>query len=285
MVILGEYRKHRKTTSLGHRRIVLLAVLLGLVVAMMALFHRKAAEVHTAPSIRPRPAVHESPAAPQSPPAERLASAWHALPPEKERALLARIIDQAPLAVREHREAYHYLLNKLHHMTDAQVAAEADPTISYADYVGQPEIVRGSMVEVAGRLLRLEKTGLDQDKAGLTAVYEGQIMDAKGHLYSFCLTKPPSAPFSPGTVRFEDGLRVRLQGVFMQIIVYRDRHIPPRNVATPLIIGRRLIEMQPAQTASDTISWLWVALLALATLGAGLWLFLAARRPPPARTR
>jgi len=32
---------------------------------------------------------------------------------------------------------------------------------------------------------------------------------------------------------------VRLRGIFVQVVVYQNREVPPKDVAAPLIIGRK----------------------------------------------
>lgn len=259
MAILQEYRKKtRAQGKRGYRRGLILAVLLCLVAVMMVLLNRYAGKRSHKPATASQPTRVTAKVSPVPSQPRRGAAAWRPLTARKERELLARIVDQTPLGVREHRDAYFYLLNKIHNMSDVAIAARVDRSITYADYADQPDIVRGSFVEVAGHLLRLEKTPLDPAQAMLPAVYEGQILDAENRVYSFCLTEPPQRPFLPGTMRIRDALRVRLQGVFMQVITYRNREDPPRDVVTPLIIGRRLVESKAGPRPS-TPPWIWIA--------------------------
>ena len=122
------------------------------------------------------------------------------------------------------------------------------------------------MVEVKGHLPRLVKTSLDPSKAGLAAVYEGQVMDRSLNVYSFRLTESPRPVFEPGKVQIKDARHVRLRGIFMQIVVYQNR--AQEDVATPLILGRRLVDIPPVSRKS---SWVWLMVLG------GLVIFVALR--------
>ena len=279
MAILGKYRKRGTEAARGFRRTVILLLLLCVVIALMALLGQKRKGRDREPAIQPAAPL------PRAVRGTRSAGLpdWHPLPPGQERALLAKVVDQVPLGVREHRHAYYYLLNKMHRLSDTEVASLLDRSIRYGDYARQPDIVRGSMVEISGLLLRYERTPLDPGKAGFEAVYEGQILDADNHVCSFSVTEP-HARFVPGRVDIRDARRVRLRGVFMQVIVYQNQEHPPKDVATPLVIGRRLVALPTPRFGARPISWAWIAALAAVTLAIGLWLFLGPRSVV-ARTR
>ena len=264
MGILDNYRKQRPSVTRVYLRVAILTALFVVVVTIMIVLRRRAREAEGLSRIPARPAPASAlPAAgsgsmPASPPAGL--PEWKPLSPAEERNLLAKITDQAPLAVREHREAYYYLLNKVHRMTDAEINAQLDLTVGYEEFANQADIVRGSVVEVKGHLLRLEETPLDPSRAGLPVVYEGQIMDRSLKVYSFRLTESPRPAFEPGQLRIEDARHVRLRGIFMQVVVYQNREVPPTDVAAPLIIGRKLVEIPPVGRKT---SWLWLLVLAL----------------------
>ena len=189
---------------------------------------------------------------------------WAALPAGKERALLGRVVDQRPLGVREHAEAYYYLLKKAHHVAEATLVDDVNPKVTYMDFARQADLIRGSVVRIRGLLLRLVKTPLQEpDRAGLRAVYEGQILGAENRVYSFVLTEPPAAPLVPGQVTTRDGLRVSLAGYFLQVITYENRETPPRRTATPLIIGRELA-LTRKSPPRGSLAWPWLAVGAAA---------------------
>ena len=54
----------------------------------------------------------------------------------------------------------------------------------------------------------------------------------------------------------------------MQVIVYENREHPPRQIATPLIIGRSLTHIRPRSRTRG--SFPWVAFSILLALAAGL---------------
>ena len=283
MAILGRYRDRRRNETLPLRRVWTLSILLCLVVMVVLITAQRRLNSTAGSSETPEsPAATAPPDAPPPGPPPP-SSTWRLLPPDEERALLSQIVDQVPLGVREHREAYYYLINKVHRLTDAQLAEELDPEVTYFDYAKQPEIIRGSVVEVSGMVMRLEMTPLDPSKAGLAAVYEGQIMDRKSNIYSFVLTEPPAPPFAPGRIRVRNALRARLRGIFMQILVYGNREVPPKDVATPLIIGRRLERLKVKGLAPPPVSWGWIAVLGVGALVLSVWLCIRIARPSTRR--
>lgn len=281
MAILEEYRqKSRTRDKRSYRRLVLLGGPFCVVVGMMVALNYYGGTSETKPAKRGKSVAATVPASatPRAAKPKPLAKPWTPLAADQERELLSKIVDQAPLGVREHSEAYYYLLNKVARMTHAAIADEVDRTITYSDFDNQPDIVRGSFVEIAGHLLRLEKTPLDADASGLAAVYEGQIMDPDSLVYSFVLTDLPRAPFVPGHVRPRDALRVRLRGVFMQVIAYQNNEDPPKYVVTPLIIGRRLVQLK-RDRGSAVPAWVWIVGFAGLSAVVGGVMVLHLRRP------
>jgi len=285
MPILGKYRKPRPIGLRGYRVALMLALLL-VVVVVVALRLGKRKEAPRPPTTHREPSASRAATAPP-PDTPAPDSNWRALSPDEERAMLGRIVDQAPLGVLEHRKAYYYLLNKVHRMSDREMADRVDREIGYRDFAWQPQIVRGSVAEVQGILLRLQSVPLSNPKeAGLQLIYEGQIMDSDtpDHIYSFVLTERPGAQFKPDRVTIDDALRVRLRGIFMQNIVYQNQQNPPKRVATPLIIGRRLLKISRPSPETGPVSIIWPAALALAACLFGAWLFLLKgrrKRPHP----
>lgn len=278
MAILQQYRRPGSGVKSSYRRAVFLAAILCLAAGMFFL------SGDTPPA---DDGAAEGPAPPSAPvdPTPAPLPGWAPLAPRKERELLGKLVDQVPIGVREHARAYYYLLKKAHHTTEAQLEEDLDKGTTYEEFAYHAEAIRGSVVQVFGLLMRLEKTLLqDPEKAGLPAVYEGQIIDAKRNIYSFSLTEPPRPPLVPGRVQTRDRLRVRLCGIFMQNIVYKSRHIPPRLIATPLIIGRRLFLAQGGGRASGARSWVWTLLLAIAGLLLALRIVITVfRRPETSR--
>lgn len=270
MPILEEYRKPNISRARGYRGAVMLAALLVLVLVVIVRMGRQNAPP-TPPSGEPEISA-SAPVALSSP-----TQPWEPLSPDEERALLEQIVDQAPIGLREHREAYYYLLAKVHHLTDAEIAAALDTEIRYADFAGQPAIVRGSIVGVRGILLRLQSVQLTKPPdSGPAIIYEGQIMDGDTpeHIYSFALTEPPQSSLQSDRVSMSDAIRVTLRGIFMQNIVYQNQQNPPELVATPLIIGRRLEKTALPNPRPAPTSPLWFITLAIFAAIIALRLFL-----------
>jgi len=186
---------------------------------------------------------------------------WQALTPEAERRLLAELIDQAPLGVWENAQAYYYLLGKVHHMTDDQVDAAWDSSLSYDAIASDPEVARGAVVQAQGHVLRLVRTELDASVAGLSAIWEGQMLDADRRVYSFVLTEEPELGGYGAAIQTRDGLRAGIRGIYMQTIVYESRG---GLVATPLLIARRLAiaEQGAADQENSRRGWPWLLVAA-----------------------
>ena len=273
MPILEEYRELPPLSARRYGVLALLTIMLMLVLIVILRLGRK--EVPAA-----EPEEHAGTAADRShslPLPERAARPWQPLPPDEERALLGRIVDQAPIGLREHREAYYYLLAKSHHTTDAELAADLDTEVGYPDFAGQPAIVRGSVVQVRGLLLRLQTVQLSRPpEAGPKTISEGQIMDYDNpeQIYSFVLTEPPQSSLGPDKVSMADAVRVTLRGFFMQNIAYQNQANPPEYVATPLIIGRRLEKIALPEAPRGPIFIIWPVLLAILAAAFALWLFI-----------
>jgi len=280
MGILENYRRRRPRGIRGYRSAVLLAVLLVIVVAGGYAFRARFQR-------RPVGLPLRAPAAVESPPAlapaavdSDAAAKWTPLSPEKEDELLGEVVDQRPLYLREHRDAYYYLLGKVRSMSDDDLREAIDPTITYSDYGRQPAIIRGTVVEATGRLLWLTRTELDAKVAPLTHVYEGQILDPDMRIYWFVLTETPGDPFVPGLVTLKQGLRARLRGIFMQVVVYRTR--AGKDMAVPFLIGRRLESRQGLRSGVGMPSWPWLAgIAAAAVLLILAFVFASLRRPTP----
>ncbi len=201
-----------------------------------------------------------APPVPADTPANGGTADWQFLAPKSERRLLAELTDQAPLGVRENARAYYYLLGKVHRMTDGQVDAAWDSALSYDAIASDPEVARGAIVQVQGHVLRLVRTELDASAAGLAAVWEGQVMDADRHLYSFVLTEEPELGDrgAGGVIEARDGLRAGIRGIYMQNIVYESRG---GLVVTPLVIARRLAIAEEGVAAQNPRrGWPWLIL-------------------------
>ena len=271
MPVLEKYRARGSRPGSGYRRAIIFGAMLLVVGALFLSLNRASRKGAPPPPAPPAPPAATSRDVDDAQ-AGSMPDQWKPLPPAEERTLLAALTDQQPLYVREHREAYYYLLNKAHHMTDSALDSQVNNEITYADYGRQPDIVRGSVVEVTGRLLRLNKTMLQPGKATIPAVYEGQILDRDNHVYSFFLTEPPGPPFRPGAVRISDGIGARLRGIFMQVLAYDNRENPPKTIVSPLLIGRRLIEISAPDTAPAPLAWYWYALITVGAVVLGTWL-------------
>ena len=176
--------------------------------------------------------------------------------------LLRRVVDQRPLAIREHRLAYYYLLNEVHELGDAALRERVDPQLGYDDFVDTPDLVRGAYLQLHGALLRLEETAMDPHASGFTRVFEGQIHDAERRPISFVLTEDPRPEFEPGKVGIYSGGPVTLEGVFLMNIAFLN--VGGKHTATPLVLARGLIR-RPGP-GSGAPSWpVRLALIAFAT--------------------
>ncbi len=286
MSILAEYRRRRPANTKGYRNAVRLGLLLVIVVGSGYAFRTRYQQQPQPAGLALRVPDADKPSSPPPPAGDvaadtDAAAKWTPLSPEGEIELLGEVVDQRPLYLREHRDAYYYLLGKARSMSDDDFREAVDQTITYADYESQPAIIRGSTAEVTGQLLWLTKTQLDARVAPLTHVYEGQLLDSDMRLYWFVLTAPPRDPFVPDLVTLKQDLHATLRGIFMQVIVYRTRD--GEDTAVPFLIGRRL---EPREGLSGggvgMPSWPWLAAFAAVVVGIFLAFARATfRRPAP----
>jgi len=196
-------------------------------------------------------------ATPRTPPRPHVA-----LPPEEERKLLATVKDQDPLE----KKPYFYLLAKVNAMTDAQIGAAVDPTITYDTFAtpGGPQKARGKVVRPQGLLLRLKKVKITDVTSGFDWVWEGYLMDNDLRPTAFILTQP-TAPrkFVP-----KDDMVV-VKGIYFKNVVYKDQESNWQGV--PLIIAKDLVKIVPPR-ATQTLwlryrEYVIFALIAVAVIG------------------
>lgn len=154
---------------------------------------------------------------------------------KEEQELLSTVVDQEPLE----KKPYFYMLAKVNAMTDAQIDAAVDPTITYDTFADNPASARGRIVKLQGHLKRLKETRItDVIGSGFESVWEGNLIDNDLRVISFVLTQPP-----PKGV-FEPGRDIAIvKGVFLKNIVYRDRG--GGFTASPLIIAKKLVKVVP----------------------------------------
>lgn len=211
-----------------------------------------------------------------------LVGEWTLLKPEAERALFSQAVDLEAPDAPERREPYYYLMGKVANLPEPVLESVAAAKFLYEDYVQQPEALRGSVVRVAGRLLRLDAVPLDSETAPVLRAWEGLIMDAQAHVYAFVTVTPPPAPILPGQVKPESGIGVRLTGFFLQTTLENKPGSPTRGTATPLIIGRTLrLAAPPPMPHDERGHWQWGLLVVLAVAALGWQVFFRGRRTPP----
>jgi len=182
MVRIRTSHRPASILSLGGYRLALIFAVAALLVfvAMLRLRARArrlpvAARVSQAPIVQvmpPEDRTRPEPASnlPAEPPGKETAGAPVQAPGDegpaetpqaKEERLLGRVQDQYPLYIREQKEAYYYLLQKAKRLSYEEVCDRLDPDIDYAMMTESPHIARGSVVEVAGLLLRVVKTPME----------------------------------------------------------------------------------------------------------------------------
>jgi len=270
----------RRPRARGPGRIVLLAGLLALVLLGMWETHRRAGRFRTAREGKASAgATKPVPVEPirQSEALERKGL----LPPEQERALLARVQDQYDLAVLEQKEAYYYLIRKVRLLSLPQLLDHLDAEADFDDFAADPDLVRGAVVQVRGQLYRMEKEPMDLEASGVSHVYEGEVLGTDGNLYSFILVETPKPDVRPGRVTRRDRIPVRVTGVFLQNLIYTNRTGKP--FAAPLIIAKEVARL-PSETAPHALLPTWAAgALALVLLALGTWLLLRRPRAPAYR--
>jgi len=150
---------------------------------------------------------------------------------EDEKLLYSTVMDQRPIEL----PVFYYLLKKVRGMRLEDLRSLAAPRITYETYVDNPASARGRVDRVSGTLFRLKRTALPPNNAaGLTHVWEGQIIDRDINTYSFYLTN------DPGRFAVKRDV-VALYGIFFKIIVYKNRANEP--FPSPLLIGKTLVRI------------------------------------------
>ena len=261
-------RRRRRAPGLG--RIVILCALLVVVMAAMLELQRKARlyerEAREGESASIPPEMLERPRQSGDFTQEDILSV------AEETKLLSHVQDQLPLAVREQRIAYYYLLNKLRLQSLDALLQGLDERVRYEDFIDQPQIVRGAVVRVRGHLYRLIRTEMDAKASGLSHVYEGQIRGAQGRMYSIVLVEAPTRDLKPGIVSRKDHIVVEVVGAFLQNVAYADRS--GGHSASPLIIAKAMRRVQVPGAEGARLP-LWVGWLGGgAVLIVGIWVVL-----------
>lgn len=197
---------------------------------------------------------------------------------EEERGLLSVVQDRFPLAVHEQKQAYYYLLNKTHVLTQDEIERYIDRDVEYRDFDRQPDIIRGAAVEVRGVLAALVRTEMDMEQSGFSHVFEGLLQDVEGRRYYFVVTEAPPPELLPGQVSVSDGRGARLAGYFLQIIQYETAG--GDYVAAPLIVGKRLEPRlrPPASRSPQRDLLLMIMMIVVLLILTGGFLYLWHRR-------
>jgi hypothetical protein len=258
MPILDRYRQQPSSSSPLRPLLLLTALLAGLVAAILSL---GGDEERVEPANRPATARQaETPSQPVrvEPETPVEPQEWRELSEQEELRMLARVVDQQSLAVREQKQAYYYMLGKVDHMSPEDMEFLLDRNLGYADFANRPDIVRGSAAELAGTVVRLRRVSLRNTRSPVRVVWEGNMIDRDGRPLMFVLTDEPEAPFVPGEVTVQEPGFAVLRGVFLQNIQYQNA--AGDWVAMPLLIARRLRARAAPRPADDRNTWLWMGI-------------------------
>jgi hypothetical protein len=185
---------------------------------------------------------------------------WQELGGEDERRMLAALEEQGPLFLREHREAYYYMLNKVHRMSEADLEYLLDPKVTYEDFATRPSIIRGAAVNLRGTLIRFKRTDLGHGRSGLASIWQGNLVDPEGRPILVALTESPEPPLVVSEVGLQKQTpEVTVRGIFIQNVQYEN--MAGDTIAAPLIIARELrVANKVARPGKDGSSGIWIAL-------------------------
>jgi len=173
-------------------------------------------------------------------------------------------------------------------ISQQELEARVDETIVWEDFLDDRRRgeIRGRVCQFSGRLYRMvENEAADLSQIGLEHLYEGQIRDALGRMYSFyCFEKPGGETVSSDVAI--------LTGVFYKLIKYTDR--AGEDLVTPLIVARTITfrpGYRPPRSLADRVieqapPWaLWAGFAAVVAVIIAVTSFLMGRKPPPLRRR
>lgn len=166
-----------------------------------------------------------------------------------------------------------------------ELRRRTDPTITWDDFddTKRREEIKGRVCMFRGTLRRFAETkGVDLSEAGFDTLYEGQLQDRMGRLYSFYCFERPKREIPRSDV-------ATLVGVFFKLIKYPTRR--GEQLITPLIVART-IEAEPGarpptpltrRLVEETPAWVLWAVLGGLLLAAGILGIIRSRKDPGAR--
>lgn len=111
------------------------------------------------------------------------------------------------------KQYLHTLLQTVHRMPHAKLSALASQP-QFSAYFEDPELWRGKVITVTGRIKRLVKRKGENPPEGLAAVYEAQVMDPNALWHYVFIPQKPS---------FGTNDLVKFDGVFMKVHAYENR--------------------------------------------------------------
>ncbi len=123
------------------------------------------------------------------------------------------------------------LLRKVQAMSADELRSLADPAVGYTALGVAPEKHRGRVVRFVGTLARVAKSNIDASAAGVSQLYEGQVIGRHYRVYSFYVIDEP-AGFKVGKDVVE------LVGVFFRHIIYETQEGGCRR--TPVLIAKEI---------------------------------------------
>jgi len=175
-------------------RLWMLVIALGLVLASMRQLDRprtaqRLEQLFTSPRPTAAPLVPDFhvPVQEAGPPGDET---------EEEIAGLAQVKDKTYFRPAE-REAWFSLFGKLQQMDDHQLSSETCGEVSYAQFLQQPEVYRGRLVTIVGKVLREEIEQPAENQRGIDSYHRLWIHpQGGGHwpLVVYCLQLPPEFP-------------------------------------------------------------------------------------------
>jgi len=200
------FRSHVKPRkrSRSRWRLWMLVIALGLVLASMRQLGqprtaRRLEQLFTSPRLTAPPPALES-LTPNFDIPMRQAPVQEVGPPgeetEEEVAGLAQVKDKTYFRPAE-REAWFSLFGKLQQIDDRQLWMETRGEVSYAQFLHQPEVYRGRLVTIVGKVLREELEQPAKNQLGIDSYHRLWIQpQGGGHwpMVVYCLNLPAEFP-------------------------------------------------------------------------------------------
>lgn len=129
-----------------------------------------------------------------------------------------------------------------------QLHAAINPDITFKMLLREPRKYRGEVVQLAGVLRFIHKVGIENNVAGVSTAWEGQVSNAEGLITTFISLEPLPEGMTMGQ-------GVRLTGVFLKRHGYLNREPGEKLTICPLVFVQHVekwSELKPSTQGEST---------------------------------